>query len=1060
MQTQKTKPWFVEAYKPELNKLLQTLLDDELETIIAIARKGPRLLEVIQKEWPKEGARLLKKVISNKAIPFSADRLRKENNGTIIFDDILIFGSTYLDAANAVREISGDFPPGLILAADHESSKAEPALRNIPCIQRMETSEIAGFSAQIVEAFYYLGKPFDLEHPIIELPLKMSREDDIEDFLSKSNLTFCNLTSTFQRSIGVFYFTADVPRSFWLAWERIIDSSTIEVESVKVRLYFDFVKKIVRLMPVVLFSISSDEIVKGPSFTEKFKFFDDLIKGAQKRTTGKQKEEAILGLINFLLAYMEGVYLLQFSALKCLFNDSNNSNPKINPFDLQILFGFDFGNYLHEKLNENLKTVGLLFTGYLSPRKENLNSTQKQISRTYAENLLSEIKKELKINKFKEEYPFADEPYSILKTIFSAMRVKDKRGGGYTPDRLKFGFSFNDLLYIINKEFDYTCNPFRISAALDYYIDRGVVIPIFIKDGGRWFRVFRFGEGDKNVNRTAFIIKNLLDTAATRFKKGIGSTDFEKILVLLHDVFKNNTELGYEVYDYIRGKRPYYVSKHPSNIQNEKDSKTEPIELTDWAVKECIIKIDPAGRGYAKYIHLHPDFERCHQGNPWNERERIAHEIDYVIDFSLDVLDLKLKNITKDELRLALSTCYNEEETLQAIIDELFGWFEEPAIERTNFRRIINDFKIYLSKLGNGSESEKIDKNLGHVDEHLTQAFNKRETFKKLDLIKETLDKIYVRSNKDRLKAYLAPTYNGKIRPLFDSNCQYDAAWKDINILLDLCNTLTSLARTFLSEKNLIAGDKDRKISIEVERYNSAAKKYPTPVFENNKVFQFQTINEEYYEKLLNSNLISSFNSFVNLLDTLYRNLYEFYENRVKNVKFYSDIEFSGELQIPELLEGTDIQEHVLKRVLNIASEISREGREGKQIGTAFVIGDSDNVLQKSKDSLKPNPYANTIPENKMITDESLKETIKELAQVDGVFVVRDHGVIEAAGRLIKDLTKGKISEGFGTRHTAVSAITSETKTIGILISESGGKIKIFKNGEIVATLGEITQIN
>ncbi|MCK4554904.1 hypothetical protein KAU19_08200, partial [Candidatus Parcubacteria bacterium] len=494
MQTEKTKCWFVEAYKPELNKLLQILLDDKLETIIAIARKGPRLLEVIQKEWPKEGARLLKKVISNKAIPFSANCLCTKNNGTIIFDDILIYGSTYLDVANAVHEVSGDSPPGLILALDHESSKAELGLRNIPYIQRMETSEIAGFSAQIVEAFYYLGKPFDLEHPIIELPLKISREADIENFLSKSNLTFCNITSTFQRRIGVFYFTVDIPRSLWLACERIIDKSTIEVESVKVRLYFDFVNKIVRLMPLVLFSISSDEIVKGPSFNERFKFFDDLIKEGQKRTTGnqKQKEEAILSLINFLLAYMEGAYLLQSSALNSLFDNPNSLNPKINPFDLQILFGFDFGNYLHEKLNGNLKTAGLLFTGYLSPMNENSNSTQKQISRTYAENLLSEIKKELKIKKFRDEYPFADEPYSILKTIFSAMQAKDKREGRYTPDRLKFGFSFNDLLYIINKEFDYTCDPFSISAALDYYIDRGVVIPIFIKDDGRWFRVFRF----------------------------------------------------------------------------------------------------------------------------------------------------------------------------------------------------------------------------------------------------------------------------------------------------------------------------------------------------------------------------------------------------------------------------------------------------------------------------------------------------------------------------------------------------------------------------------------
>ena len=85
MGSKETKSWFVEAYKSELYKLLQKLSDERLRTIIAIARKGPRLLEVIQKEWPEEGTKILGKVISDKAVPFSADRLNAGNDGTIIF---------------------------------------------------------------------------------------------------------------------------------------------------------------------------------------------------------------------------------------------------------------------------------------------------------------------------------------------------------------------------------------------------------------------------------------------------------------------------------------------------------------------------------------------------------------------------------------------------------------------------------------------------------------------------------------------------------------------------------------------------------------------------------------------------------------------------------------------------------------------------------------------------------------------------------------------------------------------------------------------------------------
>lgn len=39
----------------------------------------------------------------------------------------------------------------------------------------------------------------------------------------------------------------------------------------------------------------------------------------------------------------------------------------------------------------------------------------------------------------------------------------------------------------------------------------------------------------------------------------------------------------------------------------------------------------------------------------------------------------------------------------------------------------------------------------------------------------------------------------------------------------------------------------------------------------------------------------------------------------------------------------------VLEQVVTLALEIAREGREGRKIGTLFVIGDSENVLEHSK---------------------------------------------------------------------------------------------------------------
>jgi DNA integrity scanning protein DisA with diadenylate cyclase activity len=86
-----------------------------------------------------------------------------------------------------------------------------------------------------------------------------------------------------------------------------------------------------------------------------------------------------------------------------------------------------------------------------------------------------------------------------------------------------------------------------------------------------------------------------------------------------------------------------------------------------------------------------------------------------------------------------------------------------------------------------------------------------------------------------------------------------------------------------------------------------------------------------------------------------------------------------------------------------------------------------------------------------MVTNHDIRENIKELAQLDGAFVIRGDGLIEAAARYITVDTSGVgIPKGLGTRHSSVAAITLVTGAIGIVVSQSGGKISIFRNGRMV----------
>ncbi len=156
---------------------------------------------------------------------------------------------------------------------------------------------------------------------------------------------------------------------------------------------------------------------------------------------------------------------------------------------------------------------------------------------------------------------------------------------------------------------------------------------------------------------------------------------------------------------------------------------------------------------------------------------------------------------------------------------------------------------------------------------------------------------------------------------------------------------------------------------------------------------------------------------------------------------------------IPLLLKGTWVERAVYEAVLNIAIEISREGREGHAIGTAFVMGDPAGIKARSR-QLVLNPFEGHSRETRIITDPEIKDNIKEFAQLDGIFVISADGVVEAAGRYITvDATKVTIPRGLGTRHSSVAAITSVTRALGIVVSQSGGVIRIFKDGKIAATL-------
>jgi DNA integrity scanning protein DisA with diadenylate cyclase activity/mannitol/fructose-specific phosphotransferase system IIA component (Ntr-type) len=143
-----------------------------------------------------------------------------------------------------------------------------------------------------------------------------------------------------------------------------------------------------------------------------------------------------------------------------------------------------------------------------------------------------------------------------------------------------------------------------------------------------------------------------------------------------------------------------------------------------------------------------------------------------------------------------------------------------------------------------------------------------------------------------------------------------------------------------------------------------------------------------------------------------------------------------------------DLDQEVFARVIRIAGELAEEGREGKPVGTIFVLGDTDNVL-KNCQQMVVNPFKGYREDERNILDPSLEETIKEFAKIDGAFIVRGDGAIATAGVYIgTESLNEDLPPGLGARHAAAASITAATGAVSVALSESTRRVSVFKSGE------------
>ena len=159
---------------------------------------------------------------------------------------------------------------------------------------------------------------------------------------------------------------------------------------------------------------------------------------------------------------------------------------------------------------------------------------------------------------------------------------------------------------------------------------------------------------------------------------------------------------------------------------------------------------------------------------------------------------------------------------------------------------------------------------------------------------------------------------------------------------------------------------------------------------------------------------------------------------------------------------GAEFNPQVVEALVSLAMAIGHEGFEGHPIGTIFVLGDSTAVMEKSR-QLTINPFQGISEAERNVQDPSIREALKNFAVLDGAFVIREDGVVLAAGRYLQVGSpaerKGvEVPLGLGARHAAAAAITVETRAISISVSQSSGTVRVFKDGDSVLELQQVAR--
>lgn len=152
-------------------------------------------------------------------------------------------------------------------------------------------------------------------------------------------------------------------------------------------------------------------------------------------------------------------------------------------------------------------------------------------------------------------------------------------------------------------------------------------------------------------------------------------------------------------------------------------------------------------------------------------------------------------------------------------------------------------------------------------------------------------------------------------------------------------------------------------------------------------------------------------------------------------------------------LQAENISAEVLDALIDLAVTIGVEGWEGRPVGALFVVGDSNKVMEASR-PLSLNPFQGYSEDERNLMNPEVRRALRAFSVLDGAFILREDGVVMAAGRYLSFEEKDvRVPLGLGARHMAAAGITRNSDAIAIVVSQTSGTVRVFRQGRAVLEL-------